>query len=284
MRAVTLRGVTSNVLPRRPGKFAHYARVLHVIGAAEFKLKYAGSALGYLWSVLKPLALFTMMYIVFGRLFNLRSISNYYPVSLLVGIVLFSFFSDATSTTMSSIVTRESLIRKLSFPRLIIPLSATVSAAMTFGVNAIVIVAFLAWSRVRPRWDWFLIVFPLIELYVLLLGVSLILAALFVRFRDIGQIWDLVLQLLFYASPVIYPVGYLPPWARQLVFLNPFTQILQDVRALILYQDLPPDRITAQTALHAAGGRLLPIAMVASIFCLGLFFFKREEPWFAERV
>ena len=259
-------------------------RVLGVIAGTEFKLKYAGSALGYIWSILKPLALFTMMYLVFGHIFRLTSISHYYPVSLLLGIVLHTFFADATSITMSSLVARESLLRKISFPRIVIPISATLTAAMTFSINCLVIVAFIAWNKVTPRLDWLLVVPLLIELYLYILGVSLILATLFVRLRDIGQVWELCLQLLFYASPVIYPIGFLPSWARQIAFINPFTQILQDIRNIVLYADLRPNRITAEEALHAAGGRLVPIA-IALVVCLGgYYFFKREEPWLAERV
>src|SRR6266478_2914972 len=128
----------------------HWMRVLHVVASAEFKLKYAGSALGYVWSLIKPLTLFTMLYLVFGRIFKLGAISHYYPLSLLLGIVLVTFFNDATSLGMYSLVTRESLLRKLFFPRLIIPTAATLTAVMTFGVNLIAITAFIAWNGLVP--------------------------------------------------------------------------------------------------------------------------------------
>jgi ABC-2 type transport system permease protein len=264
--------------------FRHQLRILHVLASVDFKLKYADSALGYVWSVLKPLMLFTVLYLVFGRVFHLGAISRYYSLSLLIGIVLFTFFSDATSIGMTSIVARESLIRKMTFPRLIIPMSATLTAAITLGVNLTVIAGFVAWNRVVPRLDWLLIIPLLIELYAIALGVSLILSTLFVRFRDIGQIWELLLQLLFYASPIIYPVGYLPGWAKKLTFLNPFTQTMQDIRSLVLYNDLAPNRITAAVAFGSPAGRLIPIGVAITLVSLGLFLFRREQPWFAERV
>ena len=264
--------------------FRHQLRILHVLASVDFKLKYADSALGYVWSVLKPLMLFTVLYLVFGRVFHLGAISRYYSLSLLIGIVLFTFFSDATSIGMTSIVARESLIRKMTFPRLIIPMSATLTAAITLGVNLTVIAGFVAWNRVVPRLDWLLIIPLLIELYAIALGVSLILSTLFVRFRDIGQIWELLLQLLFYASPIIYPVGYLPGWAKKLTFLNPFTQTMQDIRSLVLYNDLAPNRITAAVAFSSPAGRLIPIGVAITLLSLGLFLFRREQPWFAERV
>lgn len=265
-------------------RLRHNLRILHVIAAMDFKLKYAGSALGYVWSIIKPLALFTMLYLVFGRVFNLGEISKYYPLSLLIGIVLFTFFSEATSLGMTSIVERAGLLSKLSFPRLIIPTSRTVGVAITFGVNLTVIAAFIAWNQILPRWNWILLIPLLVELYVFTLGLTLVLAALFVRFRDIGQVWELFTQLLFYATPILYPVGYLPPEARTIVFLNPLTQVLQDVRALILYDDLAPNRITAAEVLHGSAGRLLPIAVALGALVLGLVVFRRESPWFAERV
>jgi len=264
--------------------FGHQLRTLAVIAAADYKLKYAGSALGYVWSVIKPLALFTMLYLVFGRLFHLGAISRYYPVSLLMGIVLFYFFSDATVLGMSSIVSRGDLIRKLAFPRMIVTVSATLTALLTFCVNLTVIAGFVAWKGVVPRLNWLLLIPLLLEFYLFTLGVSLILATLYVRLRDVSQVWELVQQLLMYATPMIYPVGFLPPWARHIVFLNPFAQVLQDARSIVLYRDLPPNRITASQAFGSAAGDLIPIAIALLVFVAGVLIMKREEPWFAERV
>jgi ABC-2 type transport system permease protein len=259
-------------------------RVLHVIAAADFKLKYSGSALGYAWSLIKPFALFTMLYLVFGRIFKLGAISHYYSLSLLLGICLVTFFNDATLLGMYSLVSRESLLRKLAFPRLIVPMSATLTAAITFSVNLIAIAAFVIWKHLVPQWNWFLLIPLVIELYVFILSVALILSALFVRFRDIGQIWELVLQLLFYASPIVYPIGYLPPWGRKICFFYPFTQVLQDIRSIVLYPDLKPNRLTVADAFGTSAARLIPIAIVLLLGLAALALFRREEPYFAERV
>jgi ABC-2 type transport system permease protein len=250
----------------------------------DFKLKYSGSALGYVWSVLKPLSLFTVLYLVFAKLFKLGEVSQYYPLALLIGIVLYTFFVDATNLAMSSIVARETLLRKLSFPKLVIPTSMTLAASITFGVNLLVVGVFVAWNEIPPRPNWILLIPLLLEFYVFVLGVSLVLATLYVRFRDIGQIWELAAALILYATPIIYPVGFLPEWARTIAFLNPITQILQDFRAIVLYQDIAPNLITANDAFNSSAGRLIPIAITLGIFALGLWMFKRDEPWFAERV
>jgi ABC-2 type transport system permease protein len=261
-----------------------HGRVLLISAQTDFKLKYAGSIGGYVWSVAKPLALFSMLYVVFAHIFKLGRISPYYGVSLLIGIVCFTFMSDATSMGMWSLVGRESLLRKLSFPRIIIPTSATLTAAMTFLINAVVVMVFVAGKGIAPQPDWVLVLPLLLELYVFVLGIALLLSTLFVRFRDVGQVWELALQLLFYASPIVYPIGYLPPALRELAFLNPFTQVLQDIRSIILYPDLAGNRMTAIRAFGSPSAELLPVAIAIAIFFLGLFVFKREEPWFAERV
>ena len=278
---------THTLIPRDPplsSRLAHVLRVLRVVAGAEYKLKYAGSALGYVWSVVKPLALFGMLYVVFGHIFHLGAISNYYPVSLLMGIVLFTFFSDATQLGMTSLVASESLLRKLSFPRLVIPTAATLTAAITFVVNSVVVLGFVVWNQIVPQPSWLLVIPLLLELYIFILGIALILSTVFVRLRDIGQVWELALSLLFYASPIIYPIGYLPPFLRKLVFVNPFTQVLQDIRSVILYPDLAPNRLTVTQAFESSAARLLPIAIAIGVFVFGLLLFRREEPWFAERV
>jgi ABC-2 type transport system permease protein len=260
----------------------HTLRVLSVVSRAEFKLKYEGSYLGYLWSVLKPLALFTVLYLVFGRIFKLGVADPYYPLSLLIGIVFYGFFSDGTLLAMWSLVTREALLRKLLFPRAIIPAAATITAALTFLVNLVVIAGFVAWNDLVPTPAWLLIPFLLVELYAWVLAVSLLLSVLFVRFRDLSQVWELALQLIFYASPIIYPIGYLPPWAREIAFLNPFSQILQDVRAILLSGT--NSEVVTVASVWGNVGRLLPVAIVIVSLAFSWWIFRREEPTLAERV
>jgi ABC-2 type transport system permease protein len=259
----------------------HQLRVLRVIARIEFKLKYADSALGYVWSIAKPMALFTVLYIVFGRFFKLGAGFNNYPVYLLIGIVLWTFFVDATSLCLTSFVSRGALLRKLSFPRIVIPISVAMTAAITLGVNLIPIAIFMAWNGLTPRLEWLALVPLLIELFVFTVGLGVILATLFVRFRDVSQLWELVSQLAFYASPIIIPVGFLPPWFQPIAFLNPFVQIMQDIRAVLIYTQ---PVITATSVLHTVGGRVVPIGIAFATLLVGLYLFRRQSPWFAERV
>jgi ABC-2 type transport system permease protein len=261
-------------------RLAYIARVVRTISRIEFKLKYADSLLGYVWSIAKPLGLFGMLYIVFGRFFKLNGYAHY-PIYLLLGIVMWSYYADATTLAMYSIVARGQLLTKLAFPRIVIPLSVTVTAATTFLVNLVAVAVFVGASRVVPRPQWLLTIPWLLELYLFTLGVSLILATLFVRLRDLSQMWELFLQLMFYATPIIYPASFLPPWWRPVAFLSPLVQALSHIRNLII----PGVPVTTPTEVYgSAWGELIPIAVCAALLLGGWRLFQRESPWFAERV
>lgn len=251
-----------------------------MIALIDYKLKYGESALGYVWSIAKPLLMFGVLYAVFGGFFKLNSGLAHYPLYLLIGIVLWNFFSDATNMAMTSLVMRTSLMRKMAFPRLVIPVSATISVAITLIVNLGVVAVFVAANRIAPRVSWLLIPLLLVELYAFTLAVSLVLAAMFVRLRDVAQMWELIAQLLFFASVIMYPVGFLPRWAQPIAFVSPFVQVMQDIRALILPGPQSP---TAASIYGTPWGYAAPIAFCLLLLSASLWYFQRESPWFAER-
>lgn len=263
-----------------PPSLRQQARIVQVIASTEFKLKYSDSVLGYLWSLIKPLALFGMLYVVFGHFFKLKGGIAHYPLYLLLGIVLWTYLTDATMLGMQSIVQRSTLISKLAFPRLIIPISVTVSSAITLCVNLVTIAIFIAVNRIVPGPKWLLLVPLLLELYLVALGVGLILSTLYVRFRDVGQVWELALQILFYASPIIYPVSFLPHWFKLIAFTNPFVQIIQDARSIVVPSAAS---VTAAEIYGSSFGELLPIGVALVLLVGGYLLFRHEEPWFAER-
>lgn len=253
--------------------------LVRVLTGTDLKLRYGESALGYLWTVGKPLALFSTLYVVFGVLLRFGSPLPHYPLYLLIGVMLWAFFADGVSRTMSSIVDNGSLLRKLAFPRIVIPLSSSVTALITFGLSVVTIAIFVASNRLAPRPEWLLIMPELLELYLFVLGLGLLLAPLYVRLRDVTLVWEVTLQMLFFLSPIIYPFALVPPLGRQLMLLNPFTQVMQDIRALLISHG---DVIAAPAAFSPL--RLLPILVTVVVLGSGLWLFKREEPWFAERV
>jgi ABC-2 type transport system permease protein len=262
-------------------RLAHQLRVLRVIAAIEFKLKYADSAMGYLWSIVKPLSYFSVLWLVFGRFFRISGGIENYALYLLIGIVLYTFFVDSTGLAFPSMVKGSTILRKLAFPAIVLPVSVTVTASITFCVNIAAVTIFIGASEVNPGWDS-LAVLPLLgELYIFVLGLGLILATLYVRFRDIAQIWELATQLLVFASPVMYPIYILPDWAEKVAYLNPLVQVMQDIRAVVL--GTSHDHETVTSVLGPAG-RLLPVAIAFLTLAVGFVIFRRESPRFPERV
>jgi ABC-2 type transport system permease protein len=261
----------------------YYLRVLRVVGVIQFKAKYAGAALGYVWSLVKPLAYFAVLWLVFAHLLRTANQTQDFTLFLLIGILLFTFFTDTVGVMLPSIVDGGSILRRLSFPPVLVPLSASVGICLTFLANVTALVVFIAIDRVEPRVEWLLVIPLLLELYAFCLGVGLLFAALYVRFRDAGQIWELGSQLLFFASAIFYPIGILPGWAQKIAFLNPFVQIMQDVRHAILGSGGPNDLTPAQV-YGGAGGRVIPIAIVCVILIGAVAYFRREGRYFAERV
>jgi ABC-2 type transport system permease protein len=273
--------------PLRPTRatqgVAYYGRVLRVVGGIEFKAKYAGAAMGYIWSLIKPLAYFGVLWLVFAHLLRTANQTDDFTLFLLIGILLYTFFVDTVGVMLPSIVDGGSILRRLAFPPILVPLSASIGICITFAANISAIAVFIAAQRVHPRATWLLVPPLLAELYVFAVGVGLLFAALYVRFRDVGQIWELAAQLLFFASAIFYPIGILPDWAQKVAFLNPFVQVMQDVRHAILGSSGPND-LTAAQVYGGAGGRIIPILVVLVISVGALIFFRREGRFFAERV
>jgi ABC-2 type transport system permease protein len=271
----------SSTAPAARG-LAYYLRVLRVVGPIQFKAKYAGAALGYVWSLVKPLSYFAVIWLVFAYLLRTSNQTNDFALYLLIGILLYMFFADSTTVMLRSIVDGGSILRRLAFPPILVPLSASVGMCITFFINITAIVVIVAVQRVSPRVEWLLIPLLLLELYVLCVGLGLLLAALFVRFRDVEQIWELATQLLLFASAIFYPIGILPPWAQKVAFLNPFVQIMQDARLAVLGSSGPNDLTI--TDVYGPGGRLVALGIISSLLIGGYTFFKRESRYFAERV
>ena len=262
----------------------YYLRVMRVVGAIDFKARYNDAALGYAWSLVKPLAYFGVLWLVFAHLLRTANATEDFTLFLLIGILLFLYFVDSVSVMLPSIVTQGPTLRRLAFPPILIPLSATVTVGITFCANLLALGAFVAVSKVSPTIEWLLVVPLLFELYLFTVGLGLLLSALYVRFRDVSQVWELAAQLLFFACAIFYPVGILPDWAQKVAFLNPFVQIMQDIRHVVLGGPSGPYDLSAADVFAGAGGRLIPIAIVAALFIGSLLFFRREGRYFAERL
>lgn len=256
-----------------------YLGLIRELTITDFKLKYQGSFFGYLWSLAKPLMLFGVLYVVFTKFFKLGTAIPNYPVYLLFGVVLWTYFVEATFSSMNSIVGRGDLIRKVYFPRIILTTSASVTALVTLMLNLVIVFIFMAFSQVTPSMGSPLFLLLLLEFFVFTSGVSLFLASLFVRFKDILHTWEVGTQVLFYATPILYPLSMVPEKIGFLLMLSPLAQIIQDSRHFMITEESP----TAYQVLPFPYA-LIPYLLPLLIFLGGYWFFQKQASRFAEEI
>jgi ABC-2 type transport system permease protein len=257
-----------------------FGSLTYVLAATDFKLRWFGSALGYLWTLMRPLLLFGVLYVVFTEIVRFGAGIEHYPVYLLTAIVMFTFFSETTSRGVTSLIERENLLRKVRFPRMVIPLSVALHSAFNLGLNFVAVFVFVFAAGIEPRIEWLELI-PLVALLLIFAtGVGMLLSALYVRYRDVQPIWEVGLQILFYASPVIYVTSTYPDSIEREAMANPLTAILTQARHALIDPSAP-------TAAEAIGGTvrlLIPFGVVVAVFALGFWVFTREAPRIAEEL
>lgn len=268
----------SNILSRRN------RILLRELVITDFKLRYQGSVLGYLWSLLKPLMLFAILYVVFVHFLKFGSDIEHFPVYLLLGIVMWSFFTEATSQGMQAIVSRGDLIRKINFPKYIIVISGTISALINLVLNLLVVLIFVLINGVDLKWSALLLPLSIFELYVFSLALAFLLAALYVKYRDISHIWEVFLQGAFYATPILYPITMVAAQsaaaAKILIVINPVAQSIQDARYSLINQQA----VTVWNYIDSSFIQIVPLFIVFLTIILAVWYFKKNQAYFAENV
>ena len=257
--------------------------LLSELTKTDFRLRYQGSVLGYLWALLRPLMMFAILYVVFAKLLRFGGDIPHYPVYLLTGTTMWSFFTECTSQGIQAMVNRGDLIRKISFPKYIVVVSATLTAVINMLINLVVVIIFALINGVEPNWTWLLVPLSLIELYTLALGISFLLGAINVKYRDITSIWDVCIQALFYAVPIIYPITMVASTstiAAKIILLNPIAQAIQDIRHNLITHET----ITTWNFVDNAWLQILPIILIAFILALAVVYFRKKSKYFAENV
>lgn len=261
------------------GRLRTNLNLVRELSVTQFKLKYTGSILGYLWSLMKPLLIFGVMYAVFVAFLKVGNSSPHFPLQLLVGIVLWNFFAEGVGTAIGVIVGNASLLKKASFPRVILVVAASVTSLMTFVINmCLIVIIATPLGQVQPSLRSLMMLPLVVELYALILGVSLLLSALFTMYRDLGHIWEISSQVLFYGSAVVYPLSpSILGGKTALLALNPMAQIIEDARHALVTSHVPwavdltgPARFT------------IPILAVVAVLATGAVSFRRLAPRFAE--
>ena len=262
----------------------HNKALLLELIRTDFKLRYQGSALGYIWAILRPLFMFAILYAVFGLVLRFGDAIPNFPVYLLLGIVLWQFFTEATKQGMSSIVSKGDLMRKIHFPKYIVVISGTVNALINLMFNLVVVGIFLILAGAEVQW-WAILVLPilLLELYAFSLAMAFFLATVNVRYRDIGHIWDILLQAGFYASAIFFPIGLIAErstFVAQIILANPVAQVIHDAR----YALVTSETITITTLFGTPLGYLIPGGIIATVSCFAVSFFKKRSVRFAEDI
>lgn len=259
--------------------------LLKELTKTDFKLRYQGSVLGYLWALLRPLMMFAILYVVFAKLLKFGGDIPHYPVYLLTGTTLWSFFTECTGQGIQAIIGRGDLIRKLCFPKYIVVVSSTLTAVINLLINLIVVIIFALINGVTPSWTWLIVPALVFELYMLALGISFLLGAINVKYRDITSIWDVLVQALFYAIPIIYPITMVTATsqtAAKVILLNPISQIVQDVRyCLITDQTITTWSYVGEEHYF---WKFVPIIIVVAILVWGSWYFRKKSKKFAEEI
>jgi ABC-type polysaccharide/polyol phosphate export permease len=246
-------------------------RILKEIAISDFKVRYQNSILGYFWTLIKPLLLFAVLYVVFS-IFMRFPVENY-QLYLLLGVIIWNFFAEATSIALRSFETKQALITKVYFPRIIIVVASTLTSFLTFLLNMIVFFVFLALSDINFGLHFFFFIVYVIELYLIILSVSLILSVLYVKFRDISHIWDVLLQIGFWLTPIIYPVSMIPSEYHRLIYLSPMARIIEYSRAVFIQNHIPSPALN-----------LILLLMVTLLVLFGIIIFQSFEKRIPENI
>ena len=272
-----------NTLYRLRQRYLYSTIILRQLIITEFKLRYQGSVLGYVWSLLKPLLLFVILYVVFADFLRVGDKVPHFPVYLLVGVVLWNYFIEVTTGSITSIASRGDLIRKINFPKYVIVLSGCASAIINLLLNSIVIGIFMIFTGVDTGLHAVLVIPLIIELTALALGIGFLLSALYVKYRDVSYIWEVLMQAAFYATPILYPVSLVADkskLAAQVLLLNPVAQSIQDIRYVLI----TPQTKTLLDLYHDGLIWLVPISIVIIVTTLSSVYFRNQSKNFAENV
>jgi ABC-2 type transport system permease protein len=275
--ATTAVGHRPLVLGRDARRFWHLTWTL---ATTDFKLRFYGSVLGYAWTLVRPFAMFGVIWFVFAEIVQAGAGIKNYPAYILMSLVLFQYFLGIVTAALSCLVDRQNLLRKMPFPRLVIPLSVTLTGLFDLGMTLLAVFIFLILLGVYPDWAWLELI-PLVAiLTVFATGLGLLLSVLFVRFRDMKPIWDVVGQMLFYASPILYVATSVPEAYQRPYLANPIAAVLTQMRHAVI----DPTAASAAEAIGGAARLLIPAGIVLVVAVLGTLAFIREAPRVAENL
>jgi len=266
------------------GDFRRFLALTRILAVTEWKLRFFDSALGYLWTLMRPALFFGVLYLVFSLIVEIGEDVAHYPSLLLTGMVIYFFFQESTTSAVTAVVDNENLVRKIHFPRMAIPMSVVLTATFALCLNLVVLLGLVLINRVTPRISWLELIPVLGILLVFTIGVAAILSALYVRARDLAPIWDVTTQALFYLTPVLFPIQLVIERSSEtvanLLMVNPLAALIQQARHAIV----GPSQPSAAEAIGGAPRLLIPLGIVFVTFAFGLWIFQRMAPKIAEEL
>lgn len=261
-------------------KYQYSIILLRQLVKTDFKLRYQNSVLGYLWSLLRPLALFLIMYVVFVKIIRVNYGVPHSSVYLLLGLVIWNYFTEVTVGSVSSIVGRGDLLRKLNFPKYVIVLAGSFAALINLFLNLIVVAIFMVINKVPVEPSMLFLPLLIVELFIFSLALAFFLSALFVKFRDINYIWEVLVLAGFYVTPIFYPIGLIPSGIAKIIMLNPMAQITQDAR----YAVVTHKSGTIASVWGSGYARLIPIFITLVVAIIASQYFRKRSKYFAEEI
>lgn len=255
--------------------------LLRELVRTDFKIRYQNSILGYVWSLLRPLLLFVILYFVFTKFLKVGDNVPHYPVYLLLGLLYWNFFVEVTMGSVTAIVSKGELIRKINFPKYVIILAVLVGALINLSLTAVVVVIFMIIGHVAVSWHALLLIPLLVELVIIALTAAFFLSTAFVKYRDVSYIWEVIIQAAFYATPILYPLSRIPHAYAKFLILNPFAQVIQDSRYVLITHSTETIS-TIYNGDHWIWG--IPIGLTLILAVVTSTYFRRHSKSFAEEV
>ena len=274
-RLVTVRGPAALGGGRR-----RFASLTWLLAATDFKMNYFGTAFGYVWSLLRPLALFAVLYTVFTRGLGIGASVPHHAQIVLLSIMLFQFFSEATMGAVGCVVGRENIVRKMQFPRLAIPLATVLTSVFNLALNLVAVLIFYVATGIEPRLSWLLLPLIVAALVAFATGLAMLLSALYVRFRDLAQIWGLLILVFFYTSPIIYTIENYPSALKFALSINPLAMLLEAARNAMV----GGETVSITQAAGGPIGIIGPLVVIILLCLVGFKVFVRAAPRIAEEL
>jgi ABC-2 type transport system permease protein len=266
-------------LASAPSSLRRFLDITLSLARAEFKLRYLDSAVGYVWALAQPLLWFGVLYLVWTEIFHVRSDIPNFTLGLLVSIVLYTFFTESTGHSLNSLVNKGTMLRKIPFPAVALPISSVLTSCVVYALALVIAVAFILASGISPTWQWLEMVPVLLLTVTFAIGMSLVLSFVYVGLRDVEQVWQVACRLLFFLTPIFYPIQLVPSSLADVVMVNPLAVACVQARHALVDPN-GPSAVDAAGAWPVAGS----LTLTAGVLGLGLWLYWQRSGRLAERI